>query len=51
MMYIMKRIFNEDPTDCSWQSRHEAKEAQDWCEMADVGDVYDGKEFEIECVD
>lgn len=29
---------------------YEAQEAQSWCELASIGEVYDGNGFEIEVI-
>lgn len=49
--FIIEYIFNENVRECSWQAHSEAENAQAWCELACIGDEYDGGEFTIECIE
>lgn len=48
--YICEKIFNEDVRTCDSQIHQEAQGAQSWCELASIGEVYDGNGFEIEVI-
>lgn len=49
--YIVERIFHEPVGHCSHQAHNEAANAEGWCDVAEIGEVYDGGDFTVECID
>ena len=48
--FIIEYVFDEFIENCSYQAYKEAKEAENWCKTANIGDEYIGNDFSIKRV-